>query len=212
MVDAGTPPGRARRITRALAWTASAYFLFGVAPVITPIRKVLAAPLVVTTDEARGDAAYVMQGGLASEERLRAAADLYHMGRVPLLYVLADDSRSYYSFAEHRSFTRTEWMLAYLKWLGVPRERVHVIADVPAVLGSLHEADLVRASLPADVTHLVVITSPMHTRRSGLAFRRRLDAGVEVTTYAAVDWALSAETFAPLWLEYLKLAVYAVVA
>lgn len=211
MASVGSSPWRERRAVRAFAWTFVAFLVFAVAPVITPIREALAAPLVVTADDARGDAAYVMQGGLASEERLRAAADLYHMGRVPELYILSDDNRSYYSFTERRSFTRTEWMLAYLTWLGVPRDHVHVIPDAPGTLGSLHEADLARAALPASVRQLVVVTSPVHTRRSGLAFRRRLD-GVGVTTYAAIDWSLSAETLAPLWLEYLKLAVYLVVA
>ena len=74
---------RGRRIGRALAWTCLAATVFGLAPGITPVRHALSAPLVVHDDQARGDAAYVMQGGLASDERLRAAADLYHMGRVP---------------------------------------------------------------------------------------------------------------------------------
>jgi hypothetical protein len=201
-------------LVRVLGWTGLALLVFGVAPGITPIRRALSAPLIVHADDARGDAAYVMQGGLASEERLRAAADLYHMGRVPQIYLLRDDDRSYYSFTERRSLSRTEWMVAYLDWLGVPGDRVTVIADQRgARLGSLHEADLARAALPADVRRLVVVTSPVHTRRSGLAFRRRLGpAGVEVATYAAIDWSLSAEAFAPLWLEYLKLAVYFVVA
>ena len=202
------------RVARALAWTLLAFLLFGVAPGVTAVRHALSAPLIVHDDAAHGDAAYVMAGGLASEERLRAAADLYHMGRVPQFYLLRDDGRSYYSFTERRSLSRTEWMLGYLAWLGVPRERVHVIDDSErGVFGSLHEADLARAALPKEVRRLVVVTSPVHTRRSGLAFRRRLGpGGVDVVTYGAVDWALSAEAYAPLWLEYLKLAVYAVVA
>jgi len=199
---------------RALAFTLLAFLVFGVAPGVTAVRHLLSAPLIVHDPDARGDAAYVMQGGLASEERLRAAADLFHMGRVPSIYLLRDDNRSYYSFSERRSMTRTEWMLSYLRWLGVPRDRVVLIDDDPsAALGSLHEADLARARLPKDVRRLVVVTSPVHTRRSGLTFRRRLGpSGVAIATYAAIDWSLSAEAFAPLWLEYLKLAVYLVVA
>lgn len=214
MSSAVTDPRRRRGAARALAWTCLAAFVFGVVPGFTPVRHALSLPLTVHDDAARGDAAYVMQGGLASEERLRAAADLYHMGRVPRLYLLGDDDRSYYSFTERRSLTRTEWMVAYLGWLGVPRERVSVIPDDRnSRLGSLHEAVLARAALPPEVRRLVVVTSPVHTRRSGLAFRRHLGpAGVEIVTYAAIDWSLSAEAFAPLWLEYLKLAVYAVVA
>lgn len=213
MIAEGWRPGR-RRVARALALTLLAFLVFGVAPGVTAVRHLLSAPLIVHDPEARGDAVYVMQGGLASEERLRAAADLFHMGRVPRIYLLRDDHRSYHSFAERRSMTRTEWMLSYLGWLGIPRDGVTLIDDDPhAMLGSLHEADLVRARLPKDVRRLVVVTSPVHTRRSGLAFRRRLGpGGVEVVTYAAIDWSLSAETFAPLWLEYLKFAAYVVIA
>lgn len=212
MPTLGLASGRARGALRPLGWTLLAFLVFGVAPGITPVRHALSAPLIVHDAEARGDAAYVMQGGLASEERLRAAADLVHMGRVPALYILSDDHRSYHSFTENRALNRTEWALAYLGWLGIPRERIHVVQDGPGAFGSLHEADLVTAALPATVQRLVVVTSPVHTRRSGLAFRRRLPATIAVTTYAAIDWSLSAEAFAPLWFEYLKLAVYSVIA
>lgn len=209
-----SPPRRARRAVRAIAWTVLAFLVFGVAPGITAVRHLLSAPLILHDHEATGDAAYVMQGGLASEERLRAAADLFHMGRVPRIYLLRDDHHSYYSKVEDRSITRTEWMIAYLAWLGVPADRVTLLDDGGGWwLGSLHEADLASAALPKEVRRLIVVTSPVHTRRSGLAFERRLGpAGVAVVTWAAIDWSLSAEAFAPLWLEYAKLAVYVVVA
>ena len=210
----GSQPRRWRRAARGIAWTALAFVVFGVAPGVTSVRHLLSAPLIVHDHDARGDAAYVMQGGLASEERLRAAADLYHMGHVRQIYLLRDDRHSYDSKNEDRSMTRSEWMVAYLAWLGVPADRVTLIPDEPrGWLGSLHEAEITRAALPKDVRRLVVVTSPVHTRRSGIAFRRRLGpVGVEVVTFAAIDWSLSAEAFAPLWLEYLKLAVYLVVA
>ena len=197
-----------------IAWTVLAFVVFGVAPSITTVRHLLSAPLILHDRDARGDAAYVMQGGLASEERLRAAADLYHAGRVPRIYLLKDDHHSYYSKKEDRSMTRTEWMVAYLAWLGVPADRVTLVADDGrGWLGSLREADMARAALPTEVHRLVVVTSPVHTRRSGIAFRRRLGpAGVEVVTFAAIDWSHSAEAYAPLWLEYVKLAVYLVIA
>ena len=199
---------------RAFACALLAFLVCGVAPGLTPVRHLLSAPLIVHDPDARGDAAYVMAGGLASEERLRAASDLYHMGRVSRIYLLSDEGKSYYSFLERRSRTRTQWMLSYFAWLGVPRGRVVVLDDEQGGLfGSLREANMVAARLPREVRRLVVVTSPVHTRRSGLAFRRRLGPrGVEVVTYAATDASLSAEAFAPLWLEYLKLAVYLVVA
>lgn len=199
---------------RRLVWGIVAFLVFAIGPGLTPVRHALSWPLTVHDEAAAGDAVYVMQGGLASEERLRAAADLFHMGRVPAIYVLQDDGRSYYSFTEQRSLNRTEWVLGYLGWLGVPRDRIHVVADDPTrALGTLHEAELVRDQLPPDVHRLVVVTSPVHTLRSGFTFRRRLASrGIAVTTFAAIDWSMSAEAFAPLWLEYLKVIVYAVIA
>lgn len=208
-----TDPPRARRLRTALH-VALAFFVFGVAPTLTPVRHLLSAPLIAHDADARGDAAYVMHGGPAMDERLRAAADLWHLGRVGRIYLRRDDERSAFSFAERRSLTRTEWMLSYLRYLGVPAERVTLVQDPGGgALGSLHEADLCRAALPPEVKRLVVVSSPVHTLRAGLAFRRRLAGrGTEVTTFAATAWSTSAEAHAPLWLEYAKLFVYVVVA
>lgn len=202
-----------RRLARPLAFTLLAFVVFGVAPGIIAVRRTLSAPLIVHDDNARGDAAYVMASGLAMDERLRAAADLYQMGRVPRLYLMRDDGPSAYSFTAQRVLSRSEWMISYLEWLGVPGSKITLVPDGGGSrLGSLHEAILMRAALQPETRQLVVVTSPVHTRRSGLAFRRRLDPAITVVTYAAGDWALSAEAWAPLWLEYLKLGVYAVVA
>lgn len=213
MTALGSPRAGGRRFARPLAVTLAAFLVFAVAPSLMPVRHVLSAPLIVHDPDARGDAAYVMAGGVAIEERLRAAADLVHMGRVPRLYLMRNKGQSDYSFTAQRTRSRTEWMVAYLVWLGVPPDRITLFDDGGGSrFGSLHEADLMKRVLAPEVHRLVVVTSPAHTRRSALAFRRRLGPGVAITTYAAIDLANSAEAFAPLWLEYLKLAVYSLVA
>lgn len=203
-----------RRARRAIIALGVAFVLLDVLPTIQPIRTRLAAPLVVNDADARGDAAYVMLGGTAIDERLRASADLIHLSRVRRLLLVRDNAPSQYSFVERRSLTRTDWMLKYLAWLGVPADRVTVLDDpAPAWLGSLHEATIVSAALPDDVHRLVIVTSPMHTRRALLAFRRRLGARpVALVGYAATEPSRSVEFFSPLWLEYVKLATYALVA
>jgi len=202
------------RHRRPLALTLLAFFVFAIAPTLTPVRHALSWPLIVHVADARGDAAYVMHGGPALDERLRAAADLFHMGRVPRILLYDDPERSSFNFAEGESWTRTQWSLSFLAWLGVPRERVVLIEDRGgSAFGSLHEADLVSAQAARlGIGSLVVVTSPVHTRRSGLSFRRRLPEGVTATTYAATIFESSAEAHAPLWLEYLKLVVYALIA
>jgi uncharacterized SAM-binding protein YcdF (DUF218 family) len=199
-----------RRYARPALWVLAAWTLLVAVPSLPGVRALAAAPLVVDDRDARGDAAYVLAGGHAIWERLRAASDLYHMGRVPriLLMDVPRDDGTY--FPAGRNWTATEWALGYLEWLGVPRDRVRVLPRARGSLGTLAEARLVRDSGVAG--RVVLVTSAAHTRRTLLAFRRTLPRDVEVTIYAATRFADSEEVFRPLFLEYVKLLVYAVVA
>jgi hypothetical protein len=89
------------------------WFLFVFLPSFPAVRRVLAAPLVVTDPNARGDAAYLLAGGNAFRERLSAAVDLYHMQCVPVILLFADTSRSSYSFVAKRNFTPTDWAVDF---------------------------------------------------------------------------------------------------
>jgi len=201
---------RALRVTAALLLVWAALVAL---PSIPAVRGLLAAPLVLHDDDARGDVAYVLAGGQGRYERLRAAADLFHEGRVPRLLLLRDDRRGPYRFAAGASWTASRWALGYAEWLGIPRDRVELVAGDPhATLGTLAEARAVAAALPADCHRLVIVTSAAHTRRARLAFRRALPERVELQVFAATPFAESAEASLPLWLEYAKLLVYAIVA
>ncbi len=200
-----------RRLVRPALFLLAAWTLLVGVPSLPGVRDVVAAPLVVDDRAARGDAAYVLAGGHAIWERLRAASDLYHLGRVPqilLMDVRRDDGTF---FPAGRNWSATEWALGYLEWLGVPRDRVRVLPPADGGLGTLAEARLVRDHA-AGARRLVLVTSAPHTRRTLLAFRRTLPADVEVTVYAATTFLDSEELFRPLFLEYVKLLVYAVVA
>jgi uncharacterized SAM-binding protein YcdF (DUF218 family) len=199
-----------RRFVRAGIVAAIAALLLAV-PYVRPVRDALAAPLVVSDDDARGDVAYVMSAGAALYERLRDASDLYHMGRIPRI-LLMDVPRDYGTFyPAGRNWTATEWAVGYLEWLGVPRDRVIVLPAARGWLGSLQEARLVAAHLDG-ARRVVVVTSAPHTRRSLLAFRRTLPPDVEVTVHAATSFDDTEEYFRPLLLEYVKLLVYEIAA
>ena len=187
--------------------------VLGVVASVPSIRAVLSAPLVVADGAATGDAAYVLAGGVAFEERLAAASDLYFMRRVPLIIIKRDDSQSAYNFAAHASWTRTQWALDFLRWKGVPDANVLVV-DLPQItsFGTLNEARSLVTVLPPAVVRLVLVTSAAHTRRALLAFRRSLPATVALTPYAATSVDTSVEFWRPLWVEYVKLLVYAVMA
>jgi len=205
-------PASKRNITFVLCSFTLSWLLCSVLSSSVAVRKLLAGPLVVHNDNARGNACYVMAGGGSLPERLAAGADLVQMGRVGTLYVMEDNSKGSYSFKAKRSLTRTEWAIDYLTWRGVPRERIVALRHIGGLFGTLKEARNVTELLPPDVKTLVLVSSAPHMRRSVLAFKRSLPVTVRVEPYAATDLINSYELYQPLWIEYLKLLVYFVIA
>ncbi|MDG2222003.1 MAG: ElyC/SanA/YdcF family protein [Rubripirellula sp.] len=180
----------------------------------SPVRAIVALPLIVHDEAAEGDVAYVMADGPASWERLRAASDLYHWDRIKRIVVLNEQQGAGYNFILHRTAPRVERVTDYLKLYGVPSEAISTID--PAGLskfGSLNEARSFAAQ-ETNVESLVIVTSPPHTRRSLLSFRRSLPQNVRITSYSARgDYASdSSEIHSPLWIEYAKLVAYWFVA
>jgi uncharacterized SAM-binding protein YcdF (DUF218 family) len=181
-------------------------------PSFPVVRNLLSASLVVHDQNARGDACYVLAGGGALRERLDAAADLVQMGRVSRIYLMHDTKRGQYSFKTNSSWTRTEWATDYLAWRGISADTVSWIPQADNLFGTLKEARAVAKNLPKDVKTLVIVSSTPHMRRSVLAFKRSLPADVTVIPYAATEYVDSFEMHHPIWIEYLKLLVYFVIA
>ena len=198
-----------------LKWISAAFiFLFTlvVIPSFPIVRKILAAPLVVHEENVSGDICYVLAGGGAIWERLDAAADLIQMGRVSRILLMEDNSRGQYSFKTQTSWTRTQWATDYLAWRGISGDRITLIPKTDDLFGTLKEARGVAKSLSKDVKTLVVVSSAPHMRRAMLAFRRSLPEGVQVVPYAATVFENSYEMHHPIWIEYLKLLIYYVIA
>jgi uncharacterized SAM-binding protein YcdF (DUF218 family) len=189
--------------TLLLSWLA-----FVVVPSIPKARAILAAPLVITDENAEGDACYVLSDGNAVWERLAAASDLYHMKRVPKIILMANHDTGPYSFPAHASWSTTQWEVEYLVWRGVPKENIQIVEEVKGLFGTLSEAKNIAKTLSPNVKRLVLVTSAPHTRRSLLAFKKVLPSTITVIPYAATNFESSAEMSAPIWLEYLKLFVY----
>ena len=195
-----------------IAFTAVVVVVFVLLSSLPTVRGWLAAPLVENDGNARGDACYVFAAGGALWERLAAAADLVQMGRVPRIILMRDDAMGPYSFKDRRNLSRTGWAMDYLAWRGVPPGRIVLMPQAAGLFGTLTEAGALARVLPAKVKRLVVVSSAPHMRRAMLAVSRSLPGDVQVIPYAATSFKQSYEMFAPIWLEYLKLAVYAVVA
>lgn len=188
------------------------FITFVIPPSFPRTRIILSAPLVLNDTNARGDACYVLAGGGSLWERLDAAADLVQMGRVSRIYVMQDNKRGQYSFKANSVWTRTEWAADYLAWRGIAADRVSWIPQTEGMFGTLTEARAVAGNLPKEVKTLVIVSSAPHMRRSVLAFRRSLRADVHVVPYAATEFVNSYEMHHPIWIEYLKLLVYFVIA
>lgn len=195
-----------------IAIVACLWISFVVIPSFPILRNILATPLVVHEKDAHGKACYVLAGGGALWERLDAAADLVQMGRVGKILLMRDDNRGQFSFKSNRSWTRTEWAVDYLAWRGIPGDRVALIPKADDLFGTLKESRAVAKNLPNDVKTLVVVSSAPHMRRTMLAFRRSLPEGVQVVPFAATEFMNSYEMHHPIWIEYLKLLVYYVIA
>ena len=180
----------------------------------TAVRAVISYPLFVHQADATGEVAYVMAGGGDPyRERLRAAADLYHMKQVERILILAESQSAGYNFVKGKTDTRLERATDYLqKMEGVPES---VIQSVPesenAWFGSLSEARGVARYHP-DLESIVVVTSAPHTRRSGFCFRRSFPGQTKIQVYAASPPIASEEINSPIWVEYAKFLVYFFVA
>ena len=185
---------------------------FIVVPSFPKVRKVLSAPLVLHEQNASGDACYVLAGGSALWERLDAAADLVQMGRVPRILLMQNDMHGQYSFKSNSSWTGTQWATDYLAWRGVSADRIVLIPKSDDLFGTLMESRAVAKSIQKELKTLVVVSSAPHMRRSVLAFRRSLPADVKVVPFAATEFVNSYEMHHPIWIEYLKLFVYFVIA
>jgi uncharacterized SAM-binding protein YcdF (DUF218 family) len=191
----------------AIAWMALV-----VLPSVPAVRVFLASPLVVTDAEARGDACYVLASGDAWPERLAAASDLYHMGRTPRIILMRSNETGPFNFVAKKSWTPTDWSLDFLTHRGVPQSKINIIEETQGMLGTLAEAKNLSHFLPPGTKKLVLVSSAPHMRRTMLAFGRVFPPEVELIPYAASDFFSSAEHYRPIWLEYLKLGLYSVVA
>jgi uncharacterized SAM-binding protein YcdF (DUF218 family) len=149
-----------------------------------------------------------MAGGGAIWERLDAAADLVHQGRVSRVILMRDGTPGPYNYPLGRSQVRTDWFCAYLAWHGVPAGRVVLIPQTQERFGTLSEARAVARMWPRGEGALVLISSAPHLHRALLAFRHFLPASVPVLPYAASEYRFSYEFHHPIWIEYLKVLAY----
>lgn len=174
----------------------------------TWFRAWVSYPLHVSNMQSNADIAYVMSDGHAYWNRLCAASDLYHTGKIHDIAIQENPTSSRYDFVLRRSQTVSQRSTRYLESLGVPKDRIVTLPPVEAPpLGSWSEAQAFAKAFP-ETTSVVVVTSSPHTRRSLLCFERAMPNSCHVSVHADSLPEEGAELFSPIWLEYAKLAIY----
>ena len=179
---------------------------------LPPVRVLVSSPLYVSNMAANAEIAYVMSDGAAYWERLYAASDLYHMGKVNRIAIEQNNLTSRFNFPKNRSETVTQRAISYLESLGVPAKQISTVEpESSSTLGSWSEAQACKREL-SETGAVVIVTSAPHTRRCYLCFQRAFPKTRSISVHAASPLESSAELFSPIWIEYGKLALYWAIA
>ncbi len=117
----------------------------------------------------KADAIVVMAGNM--EQRLPAAARLYHEGRAPRILLANDGVFAGWSRKYQRNLYLVEWAREDLVDMGVPREDIVLLEFTSS--GSIHDVLNTRDYVldQGDIRSLLVVTSDYHTRRTLWSFR-----------------------------------------
>ena len=105
----------------------------------TWFRAWVSYPLHVSNMQSNADIAYVMSDGHAYWNRLCAASDLYHTGKIKNIAIQENPTSSRYDFVLRRSQTVSQRSIRYLESLGVPQDRIVTVPTTkasPLVLGA----------------------------------------------------------------------------
>lgn len=178
-----------------------------------------ARALVVNEPLSSADVIVVLSGSSAYRERTQKAAELYRLGRAPLVLLTDDHTRGGWSTVQQRNPYFVERAADELIKADVPAEKIIIVPGLPS---STHdEALLVRNyALAQRLKSILVVTSPYHSRRALRSFRQSFaDTGVTVglepapisrLTPPAALWWLQLEGWKTVGIEYIKLVYYRV--
>jgi uncharacterized SAM-binding protein YcdF (DUF218 family) len=193
-------------------------YFFIAALCLWPLLAFAAAQLLVVNYPLRhSDILVVLSGSAAYKERIQEAAKIYNQGRADRIVMTNDNQQGEWSQEKQRNPFFYERGLDEFARLGVPRERIEVLA--PPVTSTYDEALLLRTFLASNqVKSAVIITSPYHSRRAFWTFRRvcanaNLQLGIE-TVALGIDspgpatWWLKPKGWLVVGGEYLKLVYY----
>jgi uncharacterized SAM-binding protein YcdF (DUF218 family) len=153
--------------------------------------------------------------GGASVERGLAAADAFHRGLAPRIFVAREIMPAGLDILRQRGVSypeSRERMIMMLKGLGVPEPAILTLDT--ASEGTVMEASLLRKLVSEEgYRSIILVTSPSHSRRAWLVFKKALakeDVRVAVipspySNYNPEAWWKNPRDFRQVVLEYQKL-------
>lgn len=166
--------------TGGISWVKGALFLmviiyFALSYYSTPLLTVAGKTLVVEHPQVKSDLIVCLSG--RNIERGLAAADIYLQGYAPRIYAGRERRPDGTSLLRERGISYPETvdlLKGMVVQLGVPESAV-IVGDEP-VNGTFEEAESVRDLVRTrGYRSLILVTSPTHTRRAWLTFRKVLD-------------------------------------
>ena len=177
----------------------------------TPFIWWAARPLQLSARFARSDAIVVFAGGVGEsgradesyEERVKRAVDLYNEGLAPRIYFISGFTRT---------FQEAELMQALAKNLGVPPAALQKETRATNTYDYVLRVREVARQQGWD--RILLVTSPYHTLRADLTFRRNaprlvvLHAPVMENSYYSRDDPVSLSQIMGILREYLGLLFY----
>jgi uncharacterized SAM-binding protein YcdF (DUF218 family) len=183
-----------------------------------PLLTYLGDYLVLKQTPPEADLIVCLAGG--NVERGIGAAEAYHEGFAPRIFLTREDPPDGYRILEERGLDYPEGvdlLAGLLKDLGVPESAI--IVNRQPVTTTYEEARLLRRVVGnKGYRSLIIVTSPTHTRRSWLIFKKVFEGTpvkifVLATPYSQFDpkdWWRHRKYLREVVIEYQKLIFYTV--
>jgi uncharacterized SAM-binding protein YcdF (DUF218 family) len=175
----------------------------------------LARALIVRDVPVASDALVVLAGSAAYDERTRYAAQLFHAGYAPIVFLTNDGQRGGWSNKEQRNPFFVERARESLRRAGVPEERIAVL---PQRVSSTYEEAVALRHLAAErrIRSLLIVTSAYHARRARWIFNQIFAGSETRVTVVSPErpspspfvWWASLRGWRAVAAEYLKIIYY----
>lgn len=146
-------------------------------------------------------AIYVLGGTQESMERkFNTAVSLYAVSRSRVLFYSKPGFTE-----ENPSVSNDQWAKEYLTRKSVARADIEAVEAEAGFFGTLNEAKAISAyASEKGLKSLALVSSPYHTKRVSLSFKKYLDPDVKTYIYASQELTSLRE----LMREYSKLIIY----